>query len=59
MEEILSVRVPSALQNALERQRKRMSKAVGAEVKKSAVVRAILEQALKPKRRSVSSERAA
>lgn len=54
----VDVRIPSELRSALERQRLRMSKKAGAEVKTSAVIRSILEQALKPKRR-LASERAA
>lgn len=49
-EAIIYARVPYALRGALERERKRMSKAAGAEVKTSAVIRSLLEQALKPKR---------
>lgn len=58
-DEIIYARVPSKLKSALERERLRMSKKAGAEVKTSAVIRSILEQALKPKRRPVASERAA
>jgi hypothetical protein len=54
----VDVRIPGELRGALELERKRMSKKAGAEVKTSAVIRAILEQALKPKRRP-ASERAA
>ena len=43
---IIYTRVSHQLRNALERERKRMSKAAGAEVKTSAVIRAILERAL-------------
>lgn len=45
-DEIIYARVPGRLKGALERERRRMSKAAGAEVKTSAVIRAILEQAL-------------
>ena len=55
----LNIRVPGELRGALERERKRMSKAAGAEVKTSAVIRAILTQALRTKRRPSTSERAA
>jgi len=48
----VDLRLPSELRSALERERRRMSKAAGAEVKMSATIRALLEQALKPKRRS-------
>lgn len=48
----IGIRVPSDLRGALEQERKRMSKAAGAEVKTSAVIRAILEQALRGKRAS-------
>ena len=47
---MIYARVPSELRSALERERKRMSKVAGAEVKTSAVIRAILEKALKPTR---------
>jgi hypothetical protein len=57
-EEALNVRVPKELRSALERERKRMSKAAGAEVKTSAVIRAILEQALRGKRRATSDTEA-
>ena len=53
----LDLRVPVELRSALERERKRMAKALGTDVKMSTVVRSLLERALK--RRSVSSERAA
>jgi len=46
----LDLRVPAELRGALERERRRMSKMVGADVKMSAVVRAILERALRPAR---------
>lgn len=46
-DQIIYARVPRDLRSALERERKRMSKKAGAEVKTSAVVRALLEQALK------------
>ncbi len=45
----VDLRLPSGLRSALERERKRMSKETKTEVKMSAVVRAILEKALKPK----------
>jgi hypothetical protein len=54
-DEALNVRVPRDLKSALERERKRMSKAAGAEVKTSAVIRVILEQALRGKRRSAEA----
>jgi hypothetical protein len=57
-EEALNVRVPKELRSALERERKRMSKAAGAEVKTSAVIRAILEQALRGKRRATNDTEA-
>lgn len=57
--EKVDVRLTGALRAALEHERKRMSKKKGAEVKTSVVVRSLLERALKPKRRSTTSERAA
>jgi hypothetical protein len=54
-DEALNVRVPRDLKSALERERKRMSKAAGAEVKTSAVIRVILEQALRGKRRAAEA----
>jgi hypothetical protein len=49
-DEIIYARVPGKLKDALERERKRLSKANGAEVKTSAVIRSILEQKLLSKR---------
>jgi len=46
----LGLRLPLPLLDALEQERKRRSKAAGAEVKTSAVVRAVLERALTPRR---------
>jgi len=57
MDGIIYARVPSELRSALEHERKRMSKKAGAEVKTSAVIRAILEERLRPRRQS--SRRAA
>ena len=51
-DEIIYARIPCGLKKALERERKRMSKAAGAEVKTSAVIRAILEEALRKKSRA-------
>jgi len=45
---IVSVRMPKTLRKALELKRQSMSRAAGAEVKESAVIRAILERNLKP-----------
>ncbi len=45
-DETIGVRIPSELRAALERERQRMSKKAGAEVKASAVIRSILERAL-------------
>jgi len=47
MDEIIYARVPGELRSALEHRRQRMSKTIGAEVKTSAVIRAILERALR------------
>jgi hypothetical protein len=47
---VVAVRVPSELRAALEQERVRMSRKAGAEVKTSAVIRAILERALKSSR---------
>lgn len=46
-DEIIYARVPGELRSALELKRRHMSKAAGAEVKTSAVIRAILERALR------------
>lgn len=46
----LGLRLPLPLLDALEQERKRRSRAAGAEVKTSAVVRAVLERALTPRR---------
>lgn len=59
METKVDVRLPRELRRALERERLRMSKALGAEVKTSFVVRSLLERALHPKRRPAAIERAA
>lgn len=58
-DEYLGVRVPGEIRSALERERQRMSRKAGAEVKTSAVIRAILELHLRPKRRPTASEHAA
>ena len=49
---IIYARIPHELRGALERKRKRMSKAAGGEVKTSAAIRALLEQALREDRRT-------
>lgn len=54
----VDVRLPSELRSALEQERRRMSKKAGAEVKMSAVIRAILEQAMRSKRQPSSSRAA-
>lgn len=46
MEDMISVRVPRELRAALERERQRMTKAAGAEVKPSAVIRALIVRGL-------------
>ena len=48
----LDLRIPAELRSALEREQRRMSKAVGTDMKMSAVVRAILERALRNRRRT-------
>lgn len=55
----IDIRVPRKMLNELERERKRLSKEAGVEVKTSAVIRSILELHLRSKRRHASSERAA
>jgi hypothetical protein len=52
-DETIGVRVPGELRDALERERQRMSKAAGAEVKTSAVIRAILLEKLNRRRNRV------
>jgi hypothetical protein len=49
---IIYARVPGELRDALERERRRMSKVAGAEVQTSAVIRAILEAKLSRRRSS-------
>lgn len=49
-DETIAIRLPGELREAVERERRRMSRAAGAEVKMSAVIRAILEQALRDRR---------
>ena len=51
-DKIIQARVPSNLLDAIERERKRISKATGEKVKSSAVIRLILERDLFPKRRT-------
>jgi len=46
VEKRIAVRLPGVLAAALEKERQRISKKGGAEVKMSAVIRAILEQRL-------------
>ena len=58
-DKIIYARVPGELQGALERERQRMCKAAGAEVKTSAAIRALLEKALRKKKTASSRERAA
>lgn len=53
-DETIGVRVPGELRDALERERQRMSKAAGAEVKTSAVIRAILLEKLNRRRNRVA-----
>jgi len=48
--EKVDLRLPPELRNAVELERKRMSKRAGAEVKTSAVIRAILAEKLMSKR---------
>ena len=50
-DEIIYARVPGTLREALEDERRRMSAAAGAEVKTSAAIRALLEEALREKKR--------
>lgn len=45
-EETIGVRIPKELRGAIEREQQRMSRKAGAEVKMSAVIRALLERAL-------------
>ncbi len=59
MDGIIYARVPSGLRSALEHERKRMSKKAGAEVKTSAVIRAILEEHLRKRSNAKQSRRAA
>jgi hypothetical protein len=51
--------LPGKLRNAIELERRRMSRVAGAEVKTSAVIRAILEEKLNRKRATTSGRRAA
>jgi hypothetical protein len=52
--EIIYARVPRELRSALEQERKRMSKAAGAKVKTSAVIRTILERGLRAAQQDVA-----
>ena len=58
-DEIIYARIPSKLKSALERERLRMSRVAGAEVKTSAVIRAILEEKLGKRRAITAGRRAA
>lgn len=58
-DEYIGIRVPSALKSALAQEQKRMSRKAGAEVKTSAVIRAILEERLLRQPRSRSATKAA
>jgi len=55
----IEVRVPDALTDEIERERKRMSRAAGAELNTSAVIRALLERGLKATKRTSRSREAA
>ena len=50
-DEFVGVRLPRQLRGAIERERLRMSRAAGAEVKLSAVIRAALEKQFQQRRR--------
>lgn len=43
-DETVGVRLPRQLRNAIERERQRVSKAIGTEVKMSTIIRAALEE---------------
>jgi hypothetical protein len=58
-DEIVGVRMPRKLRKEIERERKRMSLAAGAEVKVSATIRALLEQALRSRREQRCDDRLA
>lgn len=51
-DEIIYARIPGALRKALERERVRRSRAGGAEVQTSSVIRAILEETLLRKKKA-------
>ena len=55
-DKIIYARVPAALHDALEQERKRVSKMFGVDVNTSAVIRMILKQKLLPKRRVLRGE---
>ena len=46
-DEFVGFRIPNELRSALERKRQKMSRAAGAEVKTSAVIRALLTKSLR------------
>lgn len=56
-DETISVRIPAEIKDALERKRRQMVRSVGAEVKTSAVIRAILVKDLRKKRKSRALEK--
>ena len=55
----LSLRLPSDLLDDLEKERRRVSRVVGVDVKTSAVVRSILERDLRRRRTASKTRRAA
>lgn len=46
-DESIAIRVPSDMMRELEKERRRMSRAVGAEIKMSAVVRALIIEGMR------------
>ena len=55
-DETIYARVTKELRGALERERRRMSRIAGAEVKTSVVIRILLERALRAGRKSNANE---
>jgi len=49
-DDIVTIRLPKTLRGKLDRERQRMSRAIGAEVKESSVIRAILEDWVRRKK---------
>jgi hypothetical protein len=57
-DEAIAIRVPGDMMRDLEREQRRMSRAAGAEIKMSAVIRALIIEGVRLRRRSAKEQRA-